>query len=101
MDPRGSVECAVCGVHYLGCMGRLEEPGLAGVAAADRGYVHNAVYQLQLVEEIQGHQAGTIYRLQLDRRDRLCVGGGIFHQSVHFSELSDPEFEFGEEFACG
>ena len=86
MDPRGNMECAVRGVHYLGCMGRLEEFGLAGVAAADRGYVHDAVYQLQLVEKIQGHQAGSVHRLQLGGCDRLCARGGVFHQSVYNGE---------------
>ena len=39
-------ERVVYRVRYLGRMGRLEEFGLAGVAAADRRYVHYAVHQL-------------------------------------------------------
>ena len=46
MDSRRNLGHAVCRVRFLGCMGRLEEFGLVGVAAADRGCVYHEVYQL-------------------------------------------------------
>ena len=35
MDSRGDLECAVCGIHHLGSMGRLGKSGLAGNVAVD------------------------------------------------------------------
>ena len=101
MDPRGDLGNAVCGVRYLGSLGRLGKPWLAGVAAADRGRLHHQIYQLLVVAEVQRHQARIVHSVQLDRRDRVCVSGGVFHQSVYLPELPDSEFESGEESACG
>ena len=79
MDPRRDLERVVYRVRDLGCMGRLEEFGLARSTAADRGYVHDEIYQLQLVAQVQRHQACPLYRLFVDRRDPVCVGCRLFH----------------------
>ena len=101
MDPRRSVERAVCGVRDLGCMGRLEQFGLVSLVAAHHRRIHDEVYQLQLVAQIQRHQAGIVYLMQLDRRDCVCAGGGVFHQSVHLPELPDSFVIVGKDLACG
>ena len=79
MDPRWDMERIVYCVRGMGCMGRLEESGLVGVVAADCRRFHNQVHQLQLVAQVQGHEADVVHGLLVGGRDCVCFGSGVFY----------------------